>query len=104
MGGQARRGGGLARRCTVQLTYAIGRAAPINVGVDRHGTGKLDEARLAAALPRVFDLAPAGIVAALDPTRPIFARTSAYGHFGRDDLASTWEQTPRIDDLRRACA
>jgi S-adenosylmethionine synthetase len=96
--------GGLARRCTVQLAYAIGRAEPVSVGVDLHGTGNVDEGRLAGALPRVFDLTPGGIVAALDLTRPIFARTSAYGHFGRDDPAFTWERTPRIDELRRACA
>jgi len=95
---------GLARRCTVQLAYAIGRAEPISVGVDLHGTGKVAESRLASALPRVFDLTPGGIIAALDLTRPIFARTSAYGHFGRDDPAFTWEATPRIEELQRACA
>ena len=94
---------GLARRCTVQLAYAIGRAEPISVGVDLHGTGKVAESRLASALPRVFDLTPGGIIAALDLTRPIFARTSAYGHFGRDDPAFTWEATPRIEELQRAC-
>ena len=95
---------GLARRCTVQLAYAIGRAEPISVGVDLHGTGKVTESRLASALPRVFDLTPGGIIAALELTRPIFARTSAYGHFGRDDPAFTWEATPRIEELQRACA
>ena len=95
---------GLARRCTVQLAYAIGRAEPISVGIDLHGTGKVAESRLASALPRVFDLTPGGIIAALDLTRPIFARTSAYGHFGRDDPAFTWEATPRIEELQRACA
>ena len=95
---------GLARRCTVQLAYAIGRAEPISVGVDLHGTGKVAESRLASALPCVFDLTPGGIITALDLTRPIFARTSAFGHFGRDDPAFTWEATPRTEDLRRACA
>jgi S-adenosylmethionine synthetase len=86
----------LAERCTIQLSYAIGVARPLSIYVDLHGTGKVDEAALEAALGKVMDLSPRGIRAHLDLNRPIFARTSAYGHFGRspdNDGGFSWERT-----------
>jgi S-adenosylmethionine synthetase len=86
----------LAERCTIQLSYAIGVARPLSIYVDLHGTGKVDEAALEAALGKVMDLSPRGIRAHLDLNRPIFARTSAYGHFGRspdNDGGFSWEKT-----------
>jgi S-adenosylmethionine synthetase len=84
---------GLARRCTVQLAYAIGVAEPVSLRIDDHGTGSVAPAVLEAAVRDVFDLTPAGIIAALDLARPIYRQTAAYGHFGRDDLELPWERT-----------
>jgi len=95
---------GLARRCTLQVSYAIGVAEPMSVFLDLHGTGTVDEARVETAVTRVFDFTPAGILRELDLRRPIYRRTAAYGHFGRDDPAFTWEHTPRVDALRAAVA
>ncbi len=95
---------GLARRCEVQLAYAIGYPEPVSVLVDTKGTGTVPEARLDAAVRRVFGLKPAEIVKQLDLLRPIYEGTSAYGHFGRtQDLdAFTWERTDRADALKNA--
>jgi len=84
---------GLAKRCTVQIAYAIGVAEPVSVMVDTHGTGNVQE----NAISEVFDLTPAGIIQSLDLRRPIYAETAAYGHFGRD---FTWERTDQIERLR----
>ena len=84
---------GLARRCTVQLAYAIGVAEPVSLRVDDHGTGNVQPAVLEAAVREVFDLTPAGIIATLDLARPLYRQTAAYGHFGRDDLDLPWERT-----------
>ena len=97
---------GLAARCTLQISYAIGVSQPLSVYVDLHGTGRdVDEARLERALRDVLDLSPRGIREALRLNRPIYARTSAYGHFGRTPDASaddfTWERTDLADELRR---
>ncbi|MEC9073303.1 MAG: methionine adenosyltransferase [Myxococcota bacterium] len=92
----------LAERVTVQLSYAIGSLQPVSVSVDTHGTGALADGALAEALPRVFDLSPGGIIEALRLRRPIFSSTSAYGHFGRQGDAFSWEQTPQIEALRSA--
>ena len=90
---------GLARRCEVELAYAIGVARPVSVMVNTDGTGKLDDEALADAVKRVFDLRPAAIIDALDLRRPIYRQTSAYGHMGRTDIDLPWERTDRIDAL-----
>ncbi|MCB1726092.1 MAG: methionine adenosyltransferase domain-containing protein, partial [Gammaproteobacteria bacterium] len=95
---------GLARRVTVQLAYAIGRPDPVSIRVDAHGSAKVDEWRLEAAVREVFDLTPAGIIRDLGLRRPIYAATAAFGHFGRADPAFTWEGTDRAGALQRAVA
>jgi len=93
---------GFAERCTVQLAYAIGIADPVALGVDTHGTGKIAEDALERAIPRVFPLTPAGMIAALDLLRPIYRATAVYGHFGREGFS--WERTDRVAALRQALA
>ena len=90
---------GLARRCQVQLAYAIGVARPVSVRVDTFGTGAVDDGKLEQAVERVFDLRPAAIIRDLDLRRPIYRQLAAYGHFGRDDLDLPWEKTDRVDAL-----
>ena len=95
----------LADRCTIQLVYAIGVSKPLSVYVDTHGTGNVAEDKLAAALQEVMDLSPRGIREQLKMNRPIYARTSAYGHFGRapeSDGGFSWERTDLVDDLKSA--
>ena len=94
---------GLADRCTIQLSYAIGVSHPLSVYVDTHGTGRVDENRLSDALQELVDLSPRGIRSHLQLNRPIYARTAAYGHFGRapePDGGFSWERTDLVDDLR----
>jgi S-adenosylmethionine synthetase len=94
---------GLAERCEVQVAYAIGKAHPVGLYVETFGTETVDAARIAAAIPQVFDLRPAAIIRDLDLLRPIYARTAAYGHFGRTDGEGfTWERTDRVDALGAA--
>ncbi len=93
---------GAARRCEIQVAYAIGVARPVSVMVETFGTEVVDPARIAAAVDELFDLRPAAIIRDLDLRRPIYRRTAAYGHFGRADKEFSWEATPRVDDLRRA--
>jgi S-adenosylmethionine synthetase len=94
---------GLAQRCEVQVAYAIGKAQPVGLYVETFGTETVDAARIGAAIPEVFDLRPAAIIRDLDLLRPIYARTAAYGHFGRTDGEGfTWERTDRVDALRAA--
>ena len=90
----------LARRCTLQLAYAIGVPEPLSVSVDTHGTGSVDEAKLEDVVRGFFDFTPAGIIAALDLRRPIYAQTSVYGHFGRELADFTWERTDRAAALK----
>jgi S-adenosylmethionine synthetase len=92
---------GAARRCEVQVAYAIGVARPVSVLVETFGTERVDRAKIAKAVDSLFDLRPAAIIRDLDLRRPVYQRTAAYGHFGRSDQGFTWEQTPRLDDLRR---
>jgi S-adenosylmethionine synthetase len=92
---------GAADRCEVQVAYAIGVARPVSVLVNTFGTERVDRAKIAKAVDAIFDLRPAAIIRDLDLRRPIYQRTAAYGHFGRSDQGFTWEQTPRLDDLRR---
>ena len=100
-------GAGLARRCTIQLSYAIGVAKPLSLYVDLHGTGESDEARLGKVLAELMDLTPRGIREHLGLNRPIYARTAAYGHFGREpepDGGFSWERLDLRDELRSAFA
>ena len=93
---------GAARRCEVQVAYAIGVARPVSLLVETFGTESVDPEHIAGAVDELFDLRPAAIIRDLDLRRPIYRRTAAYGHFGRTDKEFTWEATPRVDDLRRA--
>jgi S-adenosylmethionine synthetase len=93
---------GAARRAEVQVAYAIGVAHPVSLLVDTFGTENVDPARITAAVEDVFDLRPAAIVRDLDLRRPIYKKTAAYGHFGRNDKELTWEQTTRVDDVKSA--
>jgi S-adenosylmethionine synthetase len=95
----------LAERCTIQLAYAIGVAQPLSVYVDLHGTGRVDEEALELALREVMDLSPSGIRRALDLNKPIYARTAAYGHFGREpdaDGGFSWEKADLVEALKAA--
>ena len=94
---------GLARRCEVQVAYAIGMAKPVSVMVDTFGTASVPEADIMAAIDAVFDLRPGAIVDELDLRRPIYRKTAAYGHFGRELPEFTWERTDKADELRKAC-
>jgi S-adenosylmethionine synthetase len=91
---------GLARRCQIELAYAIGVARPVSVVIDTHGTGKVSDARLEEIVNEVFDLRPASIISYLDLRRPIYQQTAAYGHFGRPDLDLPWERLNQVDKLR----
>ncbi len=91
---------GLAQRCEVQISYAIGVAEPTSISVDSFGTGSVNEKKLAAAIRHHFDLRPKGIIAMLDLLRPIYKPTAAYGHFGRGDLDLPWEKTDRAEILK----
>jgi S-adenosylmethionine synthetase len=93
---------GAARRCEIQVAYAIGVARPVSIMVETFGTETVDPARIEAAVDEVFDLRPAAIIRDLDLRRPIYRRTAAYGHFGRPDKEFSWEQTTRLDDFRSA--
>jgi S-adenosylmethionine synthetase len=93
---------GAARRCEIQVAYAIGVAHPISVMVETFGTAVVDPVRIEKAVQELFDLRPAAIIRDLDLRRPIYRNTAAYGHFGRSEKEFTWEATPRVDDLRRA--
>ena len=96
---------GLASRCTIQLSYAIGVAKPLSIYADTYGTGNVDEARLEATLMEVMDLSPRGIRTHLNLNRPIYARTSSYGHFGRapqNDGGFSWERTDLVPQLKAA--
>jgi S-adenosylmethionine synthetase len=93
---------GLADRCEIQVAYAIGRAHPVSVMAETFGTGKLDDARLTEIVTDTFDLRPGAFRKALDLHRPIYQKTAAYGHFGREEPEFSWEKTNRVEDLRKA--
>ncbi len=93
---------GLAKRCEVQLAYAIGVARPVSVMIDTFGTGTVSEEVLSAAVEKVFDLRPAAIIKALDLRRPIYKALAAYGHMGREDLGVKWEETDKTEELLSA--
>ena len=92
---------GLADKCEIQLSYAIGVAQPTSVNVDTFGTGKLPDSRLVEIIRENFDLRPAGIIRMLDLRRPIYKQTAAYGHFGRTDLDLSWEKTDKAKELKK---
>ncbi len=92
---------GLADRCEIQLSYAIGVAHPTSIMVDTFGTGKLSDGRLVEIIRSHFDLRPAGIIKMLDLRRPIYKQTAAYGHFGRNDLDLPWEKLDRVEELKQ---
>ena len=94
---------GLADRCEVQLAYAIGMSRPVSVMVETFGTEHVPVQKIEAAIDQVFDLRPGAIIDALDLRRPIYRKTAAYGHFGRELPEFTWEHTDRADALRAAC-
>ena len=91
---------GLAKRCEIQLSYAIGVAQPTSIMVDTFGTGVLSDEKLVEIVRKEFDLRPAGIIKMLDLRRPIYRGTAAYGHFGRTDLDLPWEKTDKVDALK----
>jgi S-adenosylmethionine synthetase len=93
---------GLAQRCEAQVAYAIGKAQPVGVFIETYGTGVVPDEEIQAAVLEVFDLRPAAIIEDLDLLRPIYAKTAAYGHFGRELPEFTWERTDRIEALRKA--
>ena len=92
---------GLADKCEIQLSYAIGVAQPTSVMVDTMGTGKLKDDELVEIIRENFDLRPAGIIKMLDLRRPIYKQTAAYGHFGRNDLDLPWEKLDRVELLKK---
>ena len=93
---------GLARKCQVQLAYAIGVAHPVSVMVETFGTGKVSDERLEKAVCKVFDLRPSAIIRDLDLRKPIYRQLAAYGHMGREDLGVTWEKTDRVEAIKAA--
>ena len=92
---------GLAKKCEIQLSYAIGVAHPTSIMVDTFGTGALEDDRLVEIVRENFDLRPAGIIKMLDLRRPIYKQTAAYGHFGRTDIDLPWEKLDKVDDLKK---
>ncbi len=92
---------GLADKCEIQLSYAIGVAQPTSINIDTFGTGRLDSEKLVAIVRENFDLRPAGIIKMLDLRRPIYKQTAAYGHFGRNDLDLPWEKLDKVDVLKK---
>ena len=95
---------GLADRCEIQVSYAIGVAEPTSISVRTFGTGKISDARMTELIRENFDLTPYGILQMLDLIRPIYQQTAAYGHFGREDIDLTWEKTDKAEELRGAAA
>lgn len=93
---------GLADKCEIQLSYAIGVAKPISILVDTFGTGKVDENKLSEAVSQVFDLRPSAIIKELDLRKPQYRQLAAYGHMGREDLGVAWEKTDKVDALKNA--
>src|SRR5690625_5230509 len=90
----------LAKTCEVQLAYAIGVAEPVSIAINTFGTGVVDEGTLVAAVRKLFDLRPAGIIRMLDLQKPIFKNTASYGHFGRTDILFPWEKTDKVEELK----
>jgi S-adenosylmethionine synthetase len=91
---------GLARRAEIQIAYAIGQARPVGIYVETFGTESVDPLRISAAINEIFDLRPKAVIDALDLKRPIYAKTAAHGHFGRDEPDFTWERLDRVQALK----
>jgi S-adenosylmethionine synthetase len=91
---------GVAERITIQVAYAIGVVKPVSIMVDAHGTAKVDEKYIEECIADIFDLTPAGIIKELDLLRPIYRKTAAYGHFGREDADFTWEKTDKVNEIK----
>ena len=89
----------LAKKCEIQLAYAIGVAQPVSILVETFGTGIVSDEKISAAIAKTFDLRPGAIIKELDLRRPIYKKTAAYGHFGREDADFTWEKINKIDEL-----
>lgn len=92
---------GFARKCEIQLAYAIGVAEPVSIDIETFGTNTMDEKKISQAAMRCFDLKPSSIIRMLDLRRPIYRQTASYGHFGRDDLDLPWEKTDKVDELKK---
>jgi len=92
---------GVCDKVTIQVAYAIGVSQPVSIMVDTHGTGKIDEGKIEECIQELFDLSPAGIIKSLDLLRPIYKKTAAYGHFGRNEDEFTWEKTDRVEDIKK---
>nr|MCR4746987.1 methionine adenosyltransferase domain-containing protein [Clostridiales bacterium] len=93
---------GLAKRCEIQLSYAIGVAHPISIFIETFGTETVENAKIVKAVKKVFDLRPAAIIDTLDLRRPIYKELAALGHMGREDLNVPWEKTDKVDALKEA--
>lgn len=91
---------GVADRCEVQVAYAIGVAKPVSVSVNSHGTGKIDDSKIAEIVNKVFDLRPGAIIRDLDLRRPIYRQVAVYGHFGRTDIDVPWERLDRVEEIK----
>ena len=94
---------GLAEKALVQISYAIGVAIPTSISVSTQGTGIISDEKLSNGVKNTFDLRPRGIVEMLDLLRPIYTRTAAYGHFGRDPSEFSWEATNKVEELKKSC-
>ena len=95
---------GLAARCEVQVSYAIGVVKPVAIRVETFGTGRVPDAKIAAAINKLFDLSPLGIIKELNLRRPLYRQTAVYGHFGRTDIDAPWESTSRAKELAEEVA
>lgn len=93
---------GIAKKCELQLSYAIGKAEPVSVSVDSFGTGKVSDSKITKVVRNLFDLTPNGIITKLELRRPIYRRTACYGHFGRIEEGFSWEKTDKVDELKSA--
>jgi S-adenosylmethionine synthetase len=92
---------GLAEKCEIQISYAIGVSEPTSISIDTYNTGKLKDSVIANIVKEEFDLRPRGLIEMLDLKRPIYQKTAAYGHFGRDDIDLPWEKTDKLDVLKK---
>jgi S-adenosylmethionine synthetase len=92
---------GVCDKVTIQIAYAIGVAEPVSIMVDTHDTAIVTEKKIEECIKELFDLSPRGIIKSLDLLRPIYRKTAAYGHFGREDKDFTWEQTDRVEEIKR---
>ena len=92
---------GVADKLTIQVAYAIGVVQPVSIMVDTHGTSSIEENKIEDCVNTLFDLSPAGIIKELDLLKPVYKKTAAYGHFGREDMGFTWEETSRVNDIKK---